>query len=129
MAKQSIIDNEEIMLTYLLSLNRDANNVITLGKKKYSELKDISPEQFVQTLCALQDIGYVKLEFAGPISPGSMCFVTMKEPALTYFEDQDIKTNDERRKTLHDYSVNVLSAIIGAMFGAIITLAIQRLLG
>lgn len=129
MEKQSIIDNEEIMLTYLLSLNRDANNVITLGTKKYSELKDISPEQFVQTLCALQDIGYVKLEFAGPISPESMCYITMKEPALTYFEDQDLKANDERRKTLHDYSVNVLSAIIGAMFGAIITLAIQRLLG
>ena len=129
MKKQSLIDNEEIILTYLQSLKRDANNVIILGTKRYSEIKDISPDQFVQTLSALQDMGYVELELAGSPGPESMCFVTMKESALTYFEDQDIKEDTERRKTLHDYSVNIVSGIIGAIFGAIITLAIQRLLG
>ena len=127
--KQSIIDDEERMLKYLLSKDRDKNNTVTIGTKRYSEIKGMDPEQFVQTLCALEDRQYVDLDFAGPRSYTSLCYVTIKEPGLTYFEDQDIQEHEDKEKKRHDYCVSLYGAIISSIITAILGFILGKLTG
>lgn len=127
--KQSIIDNEEKVLRYLLDKERDNNNVVTLGTQRYTEIKGMSPEQFVQTLCALENLGYVSLNFAGPRSYASLCYVTLKEPGLTYFEDQLLDEENRRDDRRHDWHISLSTAIVSAIVTAIIGFLLGRLTG
>lgn len=115
--KQNIVDNEEKVLKYLLNKERDDNNVVTLATQRYVEIKGMSPEQFVQTLCALENLGYVSLNFAGPRSCTSLCYVTIKEPGLTYFEDQLLDEENRRDDRRHDYMVAIVSGAAGIVVG------------
>ena len=101
--KRNVITEEEKILKYLLTQSRDENNIVTLGIPRYADIKGITPEQFVQTLCALEDLGYVRLSFAGPRSSTSLCYVTLREPGLTYFEDQLLDERTERNTHARDF--------------------------
>ena len=124
-----MIDDEEKVLRYLLSKDRDENNTVTLGINRYSEIKGMDPEQFVRTLCALEDRQHVSLYFAGPRSCMSLCYVTLKEPGLTYFEDQELQEQEDKRKRIHNYSVSLYGAAISALLTAILGFLIGRLMG
>lgn len=120
MKKINFIDNEELVIKYLQSQPRDASNTVTLGTKRYSEIKELFPEQFVQVLCALHDMNHVDLQFVGNPGPESMCYVKMKESIITYFEDQDRQEQDSKSNNFHDYKVQFLGALASGIIGFII---------
>ena len=119
--KQSIISDKEAVLKYLLSQERDEDNTITLGAQRYNAISNMTSERFVQTLVVLEDLGYVKLEFAGPRSCTSLCYATMKTPGLTYFENQETEKQEKKSQRRHNWSV--------ALWGAIITAVASILIG
>lgn len=93
--KQSILDDKEEVLDYLLSCERDAQNTISFGTNRYKSIEGISPERFVQILHALKDEEFCTLQFAGQEDQTSFCYVTLKNKALTYFEEIEQKQKEE----------------------------------
>lgn len=122
--KQSIVRDEEKVLSYLLSRERDDKNCVTLGANCYGQISGISSERFVQTLCALEDMSYVRLQFAGPPSASSLCYVTLTEYGLTHFEDQASEATERVSDRMHDVVVGIIGAVVGAVLDRIITLLI-----
>lgn len=118
--KQSYIDDEEILLKHLLALNRDSQNKIFLALNSYRKIDGWEPKRFVQTLFLLRDRGYLDLYFYGHNDESAACDVTMKESALTYFEDQNIMEDEDNANKQHDYALLIVELIGSAFLGFII---------
>lgn len=121
--KQSLIDDEEHMLKYLLSLKRDEKNIVMLGTKRYSEIPGWDCKKFIQTLYLLQNRRNIELDFRGHSDGTAPCFVLLKESALAYFEDQNILEEEEKDNKRHDYLLLFVeligSGLIGFLLGRI----------
>ena len=118
--KQSFIDDEEVLLKYLLSLNRGSDNKIFLGLNSYNKINGWTPKKFIQTLFLLQDRGYLSLYFYGHNDESAACDVTMREAAITYFEDQKIMDDEDKKSKQHDYKLLITELLGTALIGFII---------
>lgn len=117
--ERSVIDDEEKLLKYLIGI-RDETNKVRIGTDHYKRIDGFTPEQVLQTLLALKGAGYVSLYFYGQETVRSMCQVTILEPGLTYFEDQELDEKVERDKNLHDYAVQLFTIITSGLAGFIL---------
>ena len=122
--RRSVVEDEEKVLSYLLSRERDTNNCVPLGTNCYSKIDGLAPERFVQTLCALQDMGYVRLQFIGRPAATSFCYVTLTEYGLTHFEDQASEAAERASDKMHDLMVGIIGAAVGVVIDRILTLLI-----
>lgn len=118
--KRSFVDDEEIILQHLLSLPRNSQNKIFLGLNSYNKIDGWEPQRFVQTLFLLKDRGYLTLYFYGHNDESAACDVTLKESAITYFEDQSIMEDEDKASKQHDYALLVIELVGSALFGFII---------
>lgn len=123
--QRSFVNDEEILLEYLSSLNLEANNKVMLGLNKYKQINGWEPKRFVQTLCLLRDKGYISLYFYGREDEDHACDVTMRERALTYFENQDYKQQKEQDDKMFALYVAILSGVVSAVVSAIISISIS----
>lgn len=123
--KRNYVDDEETLLEYLSSLNMEANNKTMLGINRYKQIDGWTPRRFVQTLCLLRDKGYVSLYFYGREDEEHACDVTMRERALTYFENQDAKHQEEQDEKMFTLYVAILSGVVSAVVSAIVSIAIS----
>lgn len=124
-------DTEKV-LQFLLTLERDEKNTVTLGTRRYSEIKGISPEQFIQCLSELEG-DYVSLYFAGQRNAETLSYVTLKRKALSYFEDKREENNKETSrlitKIIYTATVKPALFLLGAIATAIIGIIVTKIMG
>lgn len=126
--RRSVVSEEEKLLKHLLTLDRDEKNTISFGIQRYRQVPGFEPDQVVQTLVALDDAGYIKVNFCGHVNAQTFCFIQIRESGLTYFEDQDADYDQRKNDKRHDYKVAISSAIVGAILSVIIMKIIETLL-
>lgn len=120
--RNSFVDDEEILLAHLLTLNRDSKNKIFLSLNSYKKIDGWEPKRFVQTLFLLRDMGYLELYFYGRDDESAACDVTMRESAITYFEDQELDKKEAEDNRAHDYKVALFSGLLGYALGLLTTI-------
>lgn len=113
--KQSVLDDKEEVLDYLLSCERDSQNIISFGTNRYKAIEGISPERFVQILHTLKDEEFCTLQFTGHADPTSFCYVTLNNKALTYFEEIEKKQKEENGNFVLQHSKEIFYLVLGAV--------------
>lgn len=111
--KRSVVSDEERLLEYLLTLDRDEENRMSFGINHYKQVPGFTPEQVAQTLVALDDARLIEANFCGQKTHKTLCRIKLLEAGLAYFEDQDSDEENRQSDRFHDYKVAAVGAVIG----------------
>lgn len=116
---RNFTDDKEEVLWYLIHKDREDDNTVALGTDRYKDIVGIAPERFIQVLTTLQDAGLVSLNFCGPVSHRSFCYVRLKDAGLLYFENQ---AREEEKDKAHDWNVQTTTVIAGALLAGVMAI-------
>lgn len=106
---------QEKILEYLLSIERNSNNQISIGRYNYS-LRNIAENDFISYLHLFEKSGLIELHWHSPHHDNLICFVdiTLLPDAINYFKvkkSNKKKTVKEDIKWLIPLIISILSLI------------------
>lgn len=107
--------DQEKVLKYLLSIERNSDNQISVGRNNYS-LNDVAEKDFISYLNLLEKAGLIELHWHSPHHDNLIYFVdiTLLPDAINYFKTKKSnkkKTIKEDIKWLIPLIISILSLI------------------
>ena len=104
--------DQEKTLKYLLSIERNSDNQISVGKNNYS-LNNVTEKDFISYLNLFENSNLIKIHWHSPHHDNLICFVdiTLLPDAINYFDNQKTNKKSNRREWIRTYIPITISFI------------------
>jgi len=110
--KYKTVVKKEKVLKYLLKLERDSSNTFLFTDKAYNDFRKFDRKQIAQTLVILEEDGLIKIQPLGSRNNLGVCYITIREAGLTYFENKKIDKKNDRTRRSKDFWAGLITGLI-----------------